>query len=174
MDGVIADFMRGACALHGVPYPYDNLHYKGDSRSIEQIYGISKARFFGNMKRDFWLALEPTREAKDIVGLLEDKFGIQNLSILSSPISTNTGECVQGKVDWLKKHFPQFNRRFLFGPVKEMAACCGTLLIDDHEPNIDRFAANGGHVFLVPRPWNRAFMDEYFVVEELREYLEGF
>jgi len=52
------------------------------------------------------------------------------------------------------EHFPQFQRRFLFGPAKAFCASPERVLIDDYDGNVDKFRAAGGHAILVPQSYN--------------------
>lgn len=151
MDGVLSDFVGGACRLHKVPNPYDNPVNHGKPR-IEELVGIPAVDFFGPMDEAFWAGLDPTPECFKIVAEVEKVFGRNNVCILTSPVRTHG--CFEGKLAWIRKHLPQFGRRFLVGPSKEFAAGPHSWLVDDSDANVINFANWGGNAVQVPQPWN--------------------
>lgn len=152
MDGVLVDFVGGACRHHGIRDPYDDPQNWGKPK-LDELAGMPKSVFFAPLGEDFWANLEPTRECFALVEMLEKHFGKEAVCIMTSPVLTHG--CYEGKLCWLRKHLPQFSRRFLVGPTKEFAAGPEVTLVDDSDSNIDRFLAWGGDVIQVPRPWNR-------------------
>ena len=151
IDGVLADLVGGACKLHNKPNPYDN-HDNHGTYDIQKLMGIPAREFWGAMTRNFWANLEPTPYMTDIVNLLVKAYGGENICLLTSPILTDG--CIDGKMEWIRKHLPAFKRQYLIGPAKEFCAHEGSLLIDDSETNVNKFRAAGGSAFLVPGPWN--------------------
>jgi hypothetical protein len=85
------------------------------------------------------------------VSAAEDTFG-DNVCILTSPC--RTAGCTDGKLDWVAKHFPSFQRRVLLGSAKHFCAHPKALLVDDHDENVAEFRRAGGVGLLVPQPWN--------------------
>lgn len=139
------------------------------SWDIQPIFGLSASELWDPMGRKFWANLPPYPWAREIVQLLEDHFGTERICILTSPIRTDG--CVDGKMDWIRKHFPQFRRRFLVGPAKEFCAGPRHVLVDDHSVNIENFANAGGHTFLFPAPWNSRFQE--YQVPALKRWLDA-
>ncbi len=154
MDGVLVDFVGGACRHFGVASPYHDPKNLGQSRLYE-LLSLSKEELYAPLGEEFWANLEPTAECFVIVDMVQRHFGRDRVCILTSPISTHG--CYEGKMRWLRRHLPQFSRRFLVGPVKEFAAGPHRWLVDDSDSNIDAFVHPdwGGRAVQVPRPWNR-------------------
>ncbi len=72
--------------------------------------------------------------------------------MLTSPSSSMY--CIPGKRDWIRRHYPQFNKRIIFGSAKQFIAGPAKLLIDDKDSNIVEFEKHGGIGIRVPRLWN--------------------
>jgi len=167
LDGVLADFTAGASEAHGRPNPYLDKNLYGNYY-IEKIWGITQEEFWKPMDEDFWYMLDVMDKAKELVDFLDVEFD-GNICILSSP-SKNRG-CIDGKLAWIKQHFPQLERKFLFGPQKHFCSSPNTLLVDDYDYNVENFRKFGGHAYLVPRPWNSAHSEE-FDLDDLMEYID--
>ena len=150
LDGVLADFVLGAFALHGRAVPYRDVEW-GFPAQIG-FAGANDPAFWSEMGHDFWASLPWTPEGKGLLAIVERHFG-ENVVVMTSPCDTPGG--VEGKVAWIKRELPAYARRFFVGPPKHLAAGPGKLLIDDYEGNVEKFAAHGGATLLVPRPWNR-------------------
>ena len=173
MDGVLVDFLGGACKFHGVTYdglphnPYSQTEQK--PWEIEGVFGMSPHKLWNPLGRDFWANLDPLPYCHEVVELLSERFGEENICLLTSPIRTDG--CIDGKMDWIRKHLPQFKRRFLVGPAKQFAASSSHVLVDDRPKNIEEFKAVGGNVFMFPAPWNRRFKEH--PVTALKEWLRS-
>ena len=146
MDGVIADFIGAAALLH-----------EFDASAVKcwdflESFGIDPVAFWSPMGRKFWANVPKTIEADAIVQACEEAVGAENVCLLSSPCDTDG--CIDGKRDWIRKHYPQFARRAMFGPAKEFCAAPNRLLVDDSDSNCNAFARAGGVACLLPRPWN--------------------
>jgi 5'(3')-deoxyribonucleotidase len=151
MDGVLADFVGGICRAHDRSNPFDDPANRG-RYEMTDIWGISATQFWKPADEEFWANLEPTPEASEVVRLAVETVGIDNVCILSSPRSDP--HCIPGKIRWIKRHFPELDRRYLFGPRKEFCAGLGRTLIDDYDVNVTGFYNAGGRALLFPRPWN--------------------
>lgn len=164
MDGVLFDFMGALCKVHGRPSPYVNELAYG-IWDTEKLWGITVDEFWEPIKKDslgFWSGIPLTPEAKEIVKFAEEKFGRENIAILTAP-SDDPG-AVPGKRISMHRHFPQFEKRMIFGSAKQFLAAPKRFLIDDRDKNIEEFEAAGGHGILVPRPWNRYHKHKDFVM----------
>lgn len=151
LDGVLASFNQGALDWYGESDPYEDPANHGNYDVITQIV----PKFWDGITEEFWEKLPLTPEAHDIVALVTSSFGIDNVCALTSP--AHTPYCMEGKMKWILKHFPQFRRRYFFGPPKHFAAHEDALLIDDSDENVRSFQRHGGNAVLVPRPWNAAY-----------------
>lgn len=157
IDGVVADFVGGACKAHGRPNPFT---HPGTSRTstgvfeLIDIWGITKEQFWkpiDALGAGFWKRLERTEEASEIFTLAKSLGS--NLAFLTAP-SDDPG-CVPGKRSWVEKNYPGTPVIFASAKAKQLLAHPGALLIDDKDSNCEEFYKAGGNVILVPRPWNK-------------------
>lgn len=172
MDGVIADFVKAACAAHG--RKYDEIYPPGRQSSweMEPLLDLSTRDFWQPLRgRAFWAELPKMPEADALVYALNAMVGAENIFVCSTPNADP--DCVAGKMDWLEQHFPQFRRRFIFTATKELCSHHNNVLIDDRGKNCRSFVQAGGRAFLVPRRWNERYADEARVVDLMCSYLES-
>jgi 5'(3')-deoxyribonucleotidase len=171
MDGVLTDFNGAIASYYGKTLP--DYPFNPDKQTIQQqwniepLFGMSSAQLWDPLGREFWATLPPLPWFKEVVGLLENHFGEQNICLLTSPIKT--AGAIEGKIDWIREHLPQYRRRFLVGPCKDFCASPRHALVDDHSVNIEKFQDEGGQTFLFPAPWNRRFKEH--PVPALKEWL---
>jgi 5'(3')-deoxyribonucleotidase len=171
MDGVLVDFTSGISSFYGkkVPdYPHDpDKQTIQREWNIEPLFGMTSAQLWDPLGREFWASLQPLPWYKEVVRLLENHFGEENICLLTSPIKT--AGAIEGKIDWIRSYLPQYRRRFLVGPCKEFCASPRHALVDDHSANIEKFRDTGGQTFLFPAPCNRRFKEHPVVA--LKEWL---
>jgi len=168
MDGVLSDFITGVCGWLGVRNPYQPPAVNGaiNNWNTPPLVGIKEEDFFTPCWRtEFWANLPRTREAGDIMELVADFKPI----VLSSP-SGDHDACREGKTSWLSKHFGEYGLDLITERSKEKYAK-GNVLIDDNDDNCEKWIANGGRAFLVPRPWNCLHRSEYKIEVMLRRQL---
>ena len=146
LDGVIVAFAEGVIKWYNLDCTPEDFKKWG---AIFNFFTGSEATFWEGLTDKFWLGLEFTKEAKRILTLVEPL----KPCILTSPSHTSAGS----KQQWIKENLPDYfnDGRYLIGPAKHFGAHSESVLIDDAEENIDKFKNEGGHVILVPRPWNR-------------------
>lgn len=166
IDGVIADFIMGAARLH-----------RQEPASVRtwnffEQWGLTVSDFWAPMGRKFWAELPLTPEAHEVVGRCEKAVGAANVCLPTSPCETDG--CIDGKRDWVRRHFPQFKDRCLIGSAKQFCASASSLLVDDHDKNCDSFLAYGGLICLFPRPWNKNHSLMATAVIHLQSQLETF
>lgn len=152
LDGVLVDFVKGACALHGVENPYAYKENHGNY-SLESLIKMQPEKFWRAMGHAFWANLEWMPDGKKILQMVLDHVNGEQITLLTSPIKTPG--CLSGKMEWIEREMPSWNRRFLIGPGKHAIAAPGKLLIDDYDSNIDKWINHGGPAIQVPRPMNR-------------------
>ena len=169
LDGVLVDLHRGIYELHNIPNPYLRPENLG-VYSLEKTTSIPASKLFGPMGEDFWANLRPTDECVNILRMLEDKFGGQNIYLLTAPIDTHG--CLEGKRRWIERNLPYYKRRFLIGPPKEACAGPDSVLIDDSDNNVKAFHKKGGKTILLPRPWNAWHMMSNMPLVHLQMMLE--
>lgn len=152
MDGVLCNFVDAACKLHERPNPFEGDEHLGEWM-LDEIWGISKDEFWKPITREFWRNLDWMPDGRDILKIVIDAFGVDNICLFSSP--SLDPEALSGKFDWIKTHVPEFSRHFIFGAQKYFLAHPDIVLIDDYDKNVDDFHEHGGHTIQVPRKWNR-------------------
>lgn len=168
IDGVLANFAKGAFEALGLAYSYDHPALR-DWHWYNQ-FKIPFAGLNAVCDIDFWANLEWMHDGEQILDTIEDYFyptftshpGPASLKpthfenqiyLLTTPMP-NPGSGT-GKILWVEKHLPQYAKRLITTQVaKSIFAGPDCLLIDDNDENIDKFVAAGGRGILVPRPWN--------------------
>lgn len=154
MDGILADFVKAACQLHNRPEPCIKPEHYGEF-DLEKGWGITPEQFWApiaDQSLDFWVGLEKTPEADQLVNLAIYYVGVDNIAILTAP-SKDSGS-VPGKRLWIEKNYPQFKKQMIFTSAKGFLAGPDRILIDDRDRNIEEFAKAGGSGILLPRLWN--------------------
>lgn len=171
MDGVISDFIGGACRLFEREDVLES--WPLGERDAPQAFGLSASQFWGKIDgagADYWANLEPYSWCRELLDVIRET---ASFTILSAP---SLGvECPTGKLRWLRTYLGSGFRDHLFGYQKHFCAKPGHVLIDDSEGNVRRFREHGGAAILFPQPWNsnHAIIDRVtFVVDELRR-LDG-
>ena len=162
LDGVLVDFIRGALRVHNKELPIEDVRW-----DFHEQVGIPNNEFWEPMGFDFWANLDWMGEGQDLLRGIEGLFG-ESVVLLTSPCLT-VGS-VEGKVDWVKRNIPGYQRRLFVGPAKHLLASHCKVLVDDHDVNVDKFREHGGKAILVPRPWNSRRKDTIsgnFNVEKL-------
>jgi 5'(3')-deoxyribonucleotidase len=172
LDGVLVDFMQGCLDVHGIKVSPEKLFENHLGKwDINKILEMPDAAFWKPMNEEFWAKLEWTVEGKEILRVLEDRFGQKNISIWTSPCD-NYG-CYDGKKRWVERHMPRhYKKTMIVANGKHRGARCDTILVDDADHNIDPFVAKGGHGCMVPRLWNRMHHRRHRVLDEIQENLD--
>lgn len=156
MDGVLVDFIRGACQIHGLPYddsyPYERGEWDACRKTLMANAGLGEAEFWQPCDRAFWANLDWCKDGLQILDICEQAFGKNYICLLTTPCQTEG--CVAGKRDWINQHIPAYSKRILFGESKHLCAHTEAVLVDDREDSIWKFVQAGGWAVTVPRPWN--------------------
>lgn len=147
LDGVLANFVKGATDAHGLGIPHDRVVWGFDRQS-----GIDPAAFWARFDRSFWAGLEPYADGLALLLAVERRVGFDRVFLLSSPCKTEG--CMEGKLDWVKQHLPGYERKFFLGSAKHAFAGPNKFLLDDYDKNVSEWATHGGVALRVPRPWN--------------------
>jgi len=155
-DGVITDMLAGFCKFHRLAYP----HYPHDPDTqteqtdyqLSTTFGKSRAELWAPLGFEFWANLKPFPWAHELIELLAERVGAENICLLTAP--TEFDGCSDGKRAYIRRHFPQFEGRTLIGSAKEFCSSPTRALIDDYQGNIDKF---DGPSFLFPAPYNASF-----------------
>lgn len=150
VDGVLADFVGGALALHNATLDRDAVEW--DFCSQIGFAGVNDAKFWEPMGREFWAGLAPLADGFCLLRAAEQLVGADRIALLTSPCETPG--CIDGKRDWVAKHMPDYRRRLFTGSAKHLFAAPDKVLVDDHDPNCEKFGLAGGWVVTPARPWN--------------------
>lgn len=170
MDGVLCDLYKSFMSeilnqRLGIKFddPYQDKNNWGKS-----IYSVTvqPSIFFQLINYcEFWSNLPWTVDGKEILEKIEHAFGKENCVILSAPTRNNS--CF-GKMDWLRKHLPEYmeNRRFIFTKHKYLCAGKDRYLFDDDPENLRNFITFDGTSILIKRPWNYQCKFEHIISTE--------
>lgn len=183
MDGVIANWNARFLDYFGINLCDYNLeHYEQIWDVAKNNRGYSKSYLWKQMDDiEFWRDIEPYFWTKPLIDVLVqyDK----NYRILTT-MSPNRPFAIQGKFQWLEKHFPavveQERFAFTYGG-KHWFGHHKAVLIDDHDLFVNNFRKRG-YAILFPQFWNRnrairkanhvPFMLDY-IIKELDIYKEA-
>lgn len=169
MDGVLANFNKGIHQAHGREDVYNKTSSLGVF-DIETLWGITPEEFWiPHNYQGFWLGLEKMPEADGIMKAAVATFGEENVAILTFPSESIWS--VSEKREWIKKNYPTFSKRMIFGSAKEFMASSERVLIDDRDKNIEDFQNAGGHTVIVPRAWNSEYGSRHRTLESVKEQL---
>lgn len=171
MDGVLADLHAGVVDVLGIPDPYDDPELVGVWDWWGAL-GYKKPDFWRLIGTvDFWAGLPPMPQAFDLIEVLCQQFGAENLAVCTHPPS-ETPAADHGKRVWLERHIPWLVPRLIKTAAKEMAAGPDALLLDDGEHNVRAFRMRRGQALLMPTRGNanHRFADDpvQFLCERLR------
>lgn len=154
MDGVLADFVTGACRAHKSTLHLEPMTVQWDfGKQIGFPEGVKNPAFWEPMGHTFWANLPILHDGRRLLIAAETLVPTDQIAILTSP-SFNVGG-IDGKREWVETHVPQLRSRFFTGSAKHLVAGYGKILLDDYEGNIDTWEAAGGRGILIPRSWNR-------------------
>lgn len=174
MDGVLVNFVKGSLDIHNISTSVDEMYANHPGEwDFVKILGMSPPAFWKPMDEEFWAKLEWMPDGQDILRMVEQRFGQENVVIVTSP-SSNYG-CHAGKLRWMERHLPRHyskSKGHMFGSLKWLMSNPNHILVDDHNENVDAFASyNGGQICHVPRIWNRLHEQRHrtreFVAERL-------
>jgi len=156
MDGVLTNFRKGVYKAFNIPYDFtkENPNYEfweswGKGATWKHVHEVCNSI-------EFWANLEWMPDGLEIYSIIRDKFETEQIYLLTNPLAG--GDLTSaGKMKWIKKHLPDFYRHTIItASSKGLLAKPGTLLIDDHDKNVNEFKEAGGSAILVPQPWNKA------------------
>lgn len=154
LDGVLADFQLAMCEHHNVKNPYLDKANWGNHK-MDKCLGMKSKDFWKGVNFDFWADMKWTHDGKELLYLIEDRFGKENCCIFTKV--ANNPNCASGKMEWIHRNMPDYRYRFLIGTDKHYAAK-GNMLFDDNDGNIEKFNECGGTGVLIKRPWNSGYI----------------
>lgn len=161
MDNVLVDFVTGSLRAHRVAKTVDELWANNlgewNYHTHPDMLGMTSDIFYAPMDQRYWADLSWMHDGKEILALMEMRFGRENVVLVTTP-SSNRG-CHEGKLEWMRRNLPAHYsspRGHVFASAKWLMSNSNHLLVDDSDDNCERFAEyNGGQVCLVPRHWNK-------------------
>ncbi len=141
LDGVMANFHRGACPLFQVPYPRQSvLHFEW----LFNQTGTTVEDFLGRIDATpgFWEKLEPFPWLPELIQILDT--ACPNWQILT--FATQDPVSWQGKAAWVKRVLgaDSIRRLVMIHGDKERLASPDALLVDDHRRWCQNWKASGG------------------------------
>lgn len=153
MDGVLTDFMGSASKILGIPLSTELFDSMGHDRSAMRVFRLSANEFWKHIDakgEGFWANLAFMSDALELLKVVE---GLRTeTAICSTPSSASFS--ASGKLSWIKKNLPKYERKYILTPLKSYCATSDTILIDDSDDNCNEFRQAGGAAILMPRPWN--------------------
>lgn len=166
LDGVIVDFVSAANAVHNrdgyIPTKFDYF----------EDWGMTANDFWSPIDAlgpDFWHHIPLYPWANELISWL----GRHDEFVVATACSKNAHSSY-GKVKAIQSIFGENFRDYFITPRKWLLAGPERILIDDYEPNCQKFEALGGKAILFPRPWNenRDIFDplEYTLEELDKQY----
>lgn len=170
MDGVLCDFARGSLRVHRRLDALEN--YPPGEWDIGRVIGLSGSDFWHPIHFHaelFWAELEVLPWAERLVEFCESLVLPGRVYLASCP--SDHAMSAAGKLMWINRHFPQFQKRFFLTPNKRLLAGPGRLLIDDNDGNCMDWHQDGGAAFLWPQPWNAAHWSQEDRISQLKSFL---
>lgn len=149
LDGLLCDFAGGSAKVHGKQLCYQTAQW-----DYFKEWGMSPTEFWAPLAcREFWANLEPLADGLELLHFCEEYYDPNCITILSSGLCP---ESVDGKRDWLRKYLPAYEKKAVFGSEKHHCSAPCKVLIDDYDPNIEKWQGEPycGQGVLVPRSWN--------------------
>jgi hypothetical protein len=148
LDGVLANFTKGACELHGYP---DHLVTEWDW--YKRDWGMTDAQFWLPIKHagyNFYAGyVDPYPWIDEILDL------VRRFNWVLATATPDHPELVASKVDWINKYIGK-STPTMIGNFKDLLAKERRLLIDDSDDNVKAFRARSGLALTFPQLWNGA------------------
>lgn len=169
MDGVLCDFVGAMCKAHDKEDPFKRAINLG-KYDMAKMWKMEEKTFWKPANFvDFWASMDKMSDAGDLVKFVENKFGKENVAILTAP--SEHSNSIIGKMKWIANNYPQFKRRVILTPAKDFLAHHGNVLIDDRDENVDNFKKAGGRAVLMPRPWNSQHSKAFFSLANVEHHI---
>lgn len=153
IDGVLVNFVAGACRLFGKTEEEIMPFWKKGEESMCKALGHDQEELWQKIEAagpKFWIELPVFPWAKEIYRICQEH---APTAFLTFP--TPDPGCIIGKYEWIKMFTGEKRPRgFLIGDAKDFCACPTNLLIDDQMKNIRSFSAANGITLFFPRPPN--------------------
>jgi hypothetical protein len=157
------------------PFDYDkhpgdgNYDVKGAIKELGGDCPDSYTDFWNEVTcSDLWRSAPKSKECDWLLRRCADIVGHKNVILATRPITKRYTEedrrisavSHAHKIEWIWEQLPPWiHEQYSITPCKWEYGTYGSLLIDDHSYNCNRFRERGGSAILVPRPWNERFAD---------------
>lgn len=161
MDGVLVDWVKAVTKLLGwKKYPCPGEH------DCIPFMGLDTKEFWKKLERKWYAGLKWTEDGKEIL-----KCCTRVGAVMICTAYTSEGGCLAGKLDWIQRELPKYERRIIFTNQKFLCNK-GDILVDDCERNIESWGDRG---ILVPRIWNSLgnINAVKYVKEKLHDYVRN-
>jgi len=133
--------------------------------------------FWSKITKDVWESVPKSKLFDDITSLASYLVGIDNIFVVTSPITDQDGvlssNCIDGKLRWIDEHVPLSQHQLVITKSKWTLATPDNLLIDDSDKNVNEFRNYGGKAILFPRPWNSLNSFSYCPMEFVGKIVEA-
>jgi len=167
LDGVLADFVTPALALHDRLDLLEPGRWPKGRYSMEDALGISKEAFWRpihNTGHIFWSLMPAYDWMFELLEVARAK--AKRVAIISKPSEHPSSSF--GKHIWINKYFGETFQDFSLTAMKADSARPGRLLIDDFDKNCDEWTAAGGEALLFPQQWNRGEGNINTILDKLK------
>lgn len=160
VDGVLVDWHSGAVQAVGGAYRIPTALDRPVMLRELLPPGVSKTQMWrriNELGEAFWRQLPVYPWAPTLIDVCRQ---VAPMTILTKPSFHPSS--VKGKVEWLHEMFGESFTDYVL--THDKAAACGrpgALLIDDHEENIEAWAATGGHAILFPHAANKRYREAH-------------
>lgn len=146
MDGVVADFVAGICAAHGI----DRARIPDGQWDFIASLEMTEDRFYAPCRKaEFWEELPEVPKSRQFVETLRTLAPV----VLCSQPTKHPG-AFAGKYAWARKVFGPGLPVCLVEPDKTILARPGAFLIDDNDNWVRRWDEAGGVALLYPTRYN--------------------
>jgi hypothetical protein len=167
LDGVLTD-LYGWWYKHNPKYQRPNPWPEG-IWMLEMLHKFPEGEKWDDNLNVLWWEMMPwMHDGKEILALLEQRFGQKNICILTSCAAQRPDIAACGKYAWMMRELPHYSKQFFTGVNKHFLSHHGALLFDDNVDNIKKFCENGGQGIYIPREWNSGKQD---VIKFLKTHL---
>lgn len=157
LDGVLVSFLDEALKPFNtnVADLYEASESKGEW-AVEKLLGITQKKFWEKNPGSVFEKARMTNDADDIMSVVEDFAEATGAKIFFCTSPSQDPDAYTAKARWVKRYYNDLyiKGRLIITSHKYLLANPDTVLIDDSDKNCEAFMQAGGHVVLVPRPWN--------------------
>lgn len=163
LDGVCVDFIGSAAKLFGMTKEELMPKWKPGLWDMSEVVGLSHAEFFKKLEEggeDFWADMELYPWADE---LYESCKKLAPTYFLTMP--TGDPRCLSGKLKMLHRWHGHGFSDYVMTKHKDHCANSHTILIDDHDLNVEKFKKSGGHAILFPAHTNANHIHKHEALE---------